>query len=602
MTRPADLSYHAFHVPVMGTGLTIDTPLKVARYGIASVVSLVDDALIERVRSRLCADHDEPYEPIAAEEDDARARRITSYLDLLHDLVCRQVDRVREATFEAGSEITRYYELLPPTPARALYERMRGCDDVQEQRSLQERLRALVKAGPIDVNIMTKLDRDRDRRGLPMPERASDALSALRGFMQSRAEGAVVLSAGMNRRLFTYLGEFAELMPSRADDLRKRVTLKVSDYRSALLQGKLLARLGVHVSEFRVESGLNCGGHAFGGKGQLLGPILDEFRREREALGRTLHDVRQKALRALGREDLDDEPLPTRLTVQGGLGAAHEHELLREHYQVDGTGWGTAFLFVPEVVHVDPSSLKKLVAANRDDIELSGASPLGVPFWSLRTSDSETQRLERLAAGRPGSPCPKGYLALSTEFSGKPLCTASRAYQRRKLEEIAASGLSEEAKAQAREAITRKACICHDLAGTVARDMDLDDRAAPAICCGPSAADFQAVSTLDGMVDHIYGRATLPLHPDRPHMLLMELGLHLASLRQELARQAAAPCDMLAQSIGEYRRNLEAGVAHYRELGRRIVAPQREAFQQRLQALQQELSELFQQSVETIDR
>ena len=34
---------HTFHIPVMGTGFTIDTPLKVARYGIASVVSLVDD-------------------------------------------------------------------------------------------------------------------------------------------------------------------------------------------------------------------------------------------------------------------------------------------------------------------------------------------------------------------------------------------------------------------------------------------------------------------------------------------------------------------------------------------------------------------------------
>ena len=31
----------------VGTGFTIDTPLKVARYGISSVVSLVDDVLIE---------------------------------------------------------------------------------------------------------------------------------------------------------------------------------------------------------------------------------------------------------------------------------------------------------------------------------------------------------------------------------------------------------------------------------------------------------------------------------------------------------------------------------------------------------------------------
>ena len=31
----------------MGTGFTIATPLNVARYGISSVISLVDDALID---------------------------------------------------------------------------------------------------------------------------------------------------------------------------------------------------------------------------------------------------------------------------------------------------------------------------------------------------------------------------------------------------------------------------------------------------------------------------------------------------------------------------------------------------------------------------
>jgi hypothetical protein len=30
---------HAFHIPVLGLGFSIDTPLKVARYGISSVIS-----------------------------------------------------------------------------------------------------------------------------------------------------------------------------------------------------------------------------------------------------------------------------------------------------------------------------------------------------------------------------------------------------------------------------------------------------------------------------------------------------------------------------------------------------------------------------------
>ena len=38
--------------------------------------------------------------------------------------------------------------------------------------------------------------------------------------------------------------------------LAKTIILKVSDYRSALTQGKILAKKGVWISEFRIESGL----------------------------------------------------------------------------------------------------------------------------------------------------------------------------------------------------------------------------------------------------------------------------------------------------------------------------------------------------------
>ena len=39
-------SGHTFHNPVMGLAFTIDTPVKVARYGISSVISIVDDILL----------------------------------------------------------------------------------------------------------------------------------------------------------------------------------------------------------------------------------------------------------------------------------------------------------------------------------------------------------------------------------------------------------------------------------------------------------------------------------------------------------------------------------------------------------------------------
>ena len=41
---------HSFHIQVMGTGFTIDTPLRLAKYGISSVIPIEDDVLVEQVR------------------------------------------------------------------------------------------------------------------------------------------------------------------------------------------------------------------------------------------------------------------------------------------------------------------------------------------------------------------------------------------------------------------------------------------------------------------------------------------------------------------------------------------------------------------------
>ena len=39
---------HTFHIPVMGLAYTIDSPIRVAQYGISSVVSITDDEVIEK--------------------------------------------------------------------------------------------------------------------------------------------------------------------------------------------------------------------------------------------------------------------------------------------------------------------------------------------------------------------------------------------------------------------------------------------------------------------------------------------------------------------------------------------------------------------------
>ena len=104
---------HTFHIPVLGLGYSIDTPLKVARYGISSVMSIVDDELIERMRGYHARLNGEKYTPINKNDPDARARRITAYLNLVKLLAERQFEELRALPFEAGNDLSRYFELLP---------------------------------------------------------------------------------------------------------------------------------------------------------------------------------------------------------------------------------------------------------------------------------------------------------------------------------------------------------------------------------------------------------------------------------------------------------------------------------------------------------
>ena len=290
---------HTFHIPVMGIGFSIDAPIKVARYGIHSVISLVDDNLIEQMRKFYCAKEHEPYTPITKNDEDFRARRITAYLDLVNRIVQRQFTELKASVFEPGSEITKYFEMLPEDSVlKAAWRHMLDCTNPKLKADLQKNLRESIKPGDIDVNIMTKLDRDNyDEQGNLLPAEFSDALSALRGYAQSSLQSAIVFSAGINRRLYTYVEEFKDFYADAAGHIKKRIVLKVSDFRSSIIQGKFFAKKGLWISEYRIESGLNCGGHAFATEGFLMGPILEEFRAKRQELITELHKIYNEALK-----------------------------------------------------------------------------------------------------------------------------------------------------------------------------------------------------------------------------------------------------------------------------------------------------------------
>ncbi len=591
MNHPLMHPVHKFHIPVMGTGFTIDTPVKVAKYGISSVVSLVDDVLIEQMRRLISKDNNTPFEEINAKEEDSRARRITSYLNLMDDVIEKQVGNMRASLFEKGTEITRYFEMLPDSPLRSAYQKMQATLDPEERTRLQNLLREKIQMGAIDVNIMTKLDRAKLTKGEDLSPKFSDAMSALRGFAQSKLRSSVVLSAGMNRKLFAYLAEFGDFFPDSTGDIPKRIVLKVSDFRSALIQGKLLARQGLWVSEYRIESGLNCGGHAFGGKGTLLGPVLEQFHNERANLAEQLQGIWASGMEKLGRE-IPDEPMSIRVTVQGGIGTAEENELLEEKYEVDGMGWGSPFLLVPDVINIDQDHLEKIQAAGEDDVHLSGASPLGVPFWSLKTSTSEEHRRELIHDGKPGSACPKGFLVSNTEFTKVPICTASRAYQRRKLNQLQEADIPEVQRQFEEAKIKDKACICHDLAGSATVHHGIDPDASTAVCCGPNTVYFSRIAQLREMVDHIYGRARLPLNTKRPHMFLKELSLHVERLQTEVERRKQGLVEATPKATQEIRDNLTGGISYYKAMAGKLVSGQREEFLSRLDKLRRELDQI----------
>ena len=88
-------STHSFHIPVMGLGYTIDTPIKVGKYGISSVVSIIEDHLVEQMREIISKRENLPYEKINTNDEDSRAKRITNYLNLLNDILERQIQLIK---------------------------------------------------------------------------------------------------------------------------------------------------------------------------------------------------------------------------------------------------------------------------------------------------------------------------------------------------------------------------------------------------------------------------------------------------------------------------------------------------------------------------
>jgi len=554
---------HTFHIPVMGIAYTIDSPLKVAQYGIDSVISLVDDILLEKLRKVYSEKFEVPFQEISDKVADFRAKRITAYLNLIQDLTQEKFESFKQAT----DDVKKYIDMLPDASA-IKQEFQQFTADHFDLTALKNWIDSNLSIGSIDVNIMTKVDKENYLNGEKQDIIFNDAHAALRGFANSKLSSTLVLSAGMSPRLYSYLEHFEDFYPDENGVVKKKIALKVSDYRSALIQGKFLAKKGIWVSEYRIESGLNCGGHAFATDGFLMGPILEEFRLNRETLIESVHEILVQALANKNRT-VPNNKLALKITAQGGVGTAEEHQFLIDHYKVNSVGWGSPFLLVPEATTVDDFTRQQLIDAKEKDLYLSGISPLGVPFNSLRGNTKDVEKQALIDKGRPGSSCPKQFLNSTKEFTDKAICTASRQYQRLKLKELDSQKLDKVSYDKAFFKITDKSCLCTGLGTAALLINEIDTKVEGtgiSICPGPNMAYFSKTVALKDMIGHIYGKTAQLAESHRPNFFIKELNLYLDYFKNSMEEAGEDISVKQQKYFDKFAKNLHAGIDYYQEL------------------------------------
>src|SRR5690554_4233281 len=576
---------HTFHIPVMGIAFTIDTPLKVAHLGIDSVVSIMEDELLEDVRRVYAEKNALPFSPISSKEEDFKAKRVTAFLNQMDDLVQQKFAAFKSSCTLA--EAKEYVDLLPEkSELKTTFYQLLAQEggEVLAIRLIRER----AELGSVDVNIMTKVDKVNYKNGQKLDRIYNDAHASLRGFAKSKLRSSLILSAGFNPALYAYMATFSDFYPNSLGHFKKRIVLKVSDYRSALIQSKFLAKKGLWVSEFRVESGLNCGGHAFATEGYLMGPILEEFKSNKNELIQSVLPLYCDALKEAGRIFPEVNP-SIKITAQGGVGTAEEHDFLLNRYQLDAIGWGSPFLLVPEVSCLDENSRELLKNARKEDLYLSDISPLGVPFNNIKNNTKDLEKELAIQKGKAGSPCVKKYLSFNTEFGEKAICTASRKYQSKKIKEINSTELSESKKQEAIDKVTEKACICTGLGTSFLLNEGISTYKVGdgvSLCLGPNMAYFDRQLTLKQMIAHIYGRENVLSQEERPHVFIKELSLYVDYFKNKLNELKRSEKSPSLSSLYQFKNNLLEGISYYKNLFNEILDNES-------QELNQLLSQLF---------
>jgi len=188
---------------------------------------------------------------------------------------------------------------------------------------------------------------------------------------------------------------------------------------------------------------------------------------------------------------------------------------------------------------------------------LSNISPLGVPFNTLRNSSKDIERFQKIEEGKPGSPCPRKFLALSNEYGTEGVCTASRLFQKNKIQE---QGISDQ--------ITQKTCLCMGLAATAVINYGVETRESKgvSICPGPNMAYFSKELSLSEMVNHIYNDVKEVVRADRPNMFVNELGMYLKYLSEKIEGHKDHWDRASEKKLNAFADNMNEGINYYKEM------------------------------------
>src|SRR5690606_21646290 len=86
------------------------------------------------------------------------------------------------------------------------------------------------------------------------------------------------------------------------------------------------------------------------------------------------------------------------------------------------------------------------------------------------------------------------------------------------------------------------------------------------ICPGPNLAYFKGPFSLKEMTDHIYGKFSLNMDMERPHVFVKELQLYVTYLKKEFDSKVTEKIAKKEAYLEKFRNNLVEGVSYYQEM------------------------------------